>query len=354
MRLNLSLVWMAMMSISAVAVAAPDPQYLAELAKDAPKSADHPLTGRYEGSHILGQTTKAFDEITLPTGPAEGQTFDNKKKFSRTVTAQGKVTRTLYVSPEGRSSLEVFKNYRDALAGKGFVPVYECSGDSCGPSFFHLIYRWDNKASQPLGTGYDNVRNLFLQGALDQVVDVRYAILKKAGTGGDSFVSLYAAINRGGSFGSYSEILNDRVGMLVQIVEAAGMETRMVTLKAAEISSNIARDGRAVFYGIQFDFDKADIKPESEPQLAEMAKALTADAKLKVFVVGHTDNQGKVDYNLGLSQRRAEAVVKALSAKFGIDAKRMTPRGLASLAPVASNHAEDGRAKNRRVEMVEQ
>jgi outer membrane protein OmpA-like peptidoglycan-associated protein len=125
-------------------------------------------------------------------------------------------------------------------------------------------------------------------------------------------------------------------------------------LKADEISGDIAKEGRAVFYGIQFDFDKADLKPESEPQLEEMAKALKADTKLKVLVVGHTDNQGKLDYNTGLSQRRAEAVVKALASKYGIDAKRMTARGLASLAPVATNRTDEGRAKNRRVEMVEQ
>ena len=71
-------------------------------------------------------------------------------------------------------------------------------------------------------------------------------------------------------------------------------------------------------------------------------------------IVGHTDNQGKLDYNTGLSQRRAEAVVKALSTVHGIPASRMTARGLASLAPVATNRSDEGRAKNRRVELVEQ
>ena len=141
---------------------------------------------------------------------------------------------------------------------------------------------------------------------------------------------------------------------VLQVIEAGGMEEKMVTLKAEEITSDIARDGRAVFYGIQFDFDKADIKPESEPQLVEMAKALKAEPKLKVFIVGHTDNQGKLDYNTGLSQRRAEAVARALATRHGIPATRMTARGLAALAPVATNRTEEGRAKNRRVEMVEQ
>jgi outer membrane protein OmpA-like peptidoglycan-associated protein len=85
-----------------------------------------------------------------------------------------------------------------------------------------------------------------------------------------------------------------------------------------------------------------------------MAKALKADPKLKVYIVGHTDSQGKLDYNTGLSQRRAESVARALSSKHGIDAKRMSAKGLASLAPVTTNRTEEGRAKNRRVEMVEQ
>ena len=346
--------FLAVFAISGAAVAAPDPKYLAEAEKDAPGSTDHLLTGRYEGSFMLGQTVKAYDELVLPAGAAEGHYWDNKKKFTKTAAAQGKITRSVYISPVGRSSLEVFKNYRDAVASKGFQPVFECSGEACGPSFFHLIYRWDNQPSLPMAQGYSGIRGHLIKAALDQVVDIRYILFKKAGPGGDNYVSLYAGLHRGGGFGAYSEILNDRVGVLVQIAEQAGMETKMVTLKAEEITSDIGKNGRAVFYGIQFDFDKADIKPASEPQLVEMAKAMKADPKLKVYIVGHTDNQGKLDYNTSLSQRRAEAVIIALSIKHGIDAKRMTAKGLASLASVVSNRTEEGRAKNRRVEMVEQ
>jgi outer membrane protein OmpA-like peptidoglycan-associated protein len=354
MRASLVFVIVAAMAFAGTAASAPDPRYLAEAEQDAPKAADHPVTGRYEGAFILGQTVKAFDELTLPAGPAEGKYYDNKKKFTKTQTAQGKVTRTAYISPVGRSSLEVFRNYRSAVAAKGFEPVFECAGDACGPSFFFLIYRWDKPATKPVAQTYSGIRGHLLNAFVDQVIDVRYALFRKQGAGGDDWVAIYAGLNRGGGFGSFSEIMNDRVGVLVQVVEAGGMEEKMVTLKAEEITSDIAKDGRAVFYGIQFDFDKADIKPESEPQLVEMAKALKAEPKLKVFIVGHTDNQGKLDYNTGLSQRRAEAVVKALSTKHAIPAARMMAKGLASLAPVATNRTEDGRAKNRRVEMVEQ
>jgi OmpA-OmpF porin, OOP family len=337
-----------------VAVAAPDPAYVKVAETDAPKSSDSPLTGRYDGARVLGQTVKAFDELTLPAGAAEGQTYDDKKKFSKTVSAEGKVTRTVYLAPLNRSSLEVFRNYKDALTAKGFAPVFECAKEACGPSFVVLKYRWDRKETHVEGAGYDDVRRHLINAVFDQLEDVRYALMKKTDAAGDTYAAVYAGLHVGGGFGSFSDVLRDRTGVLVEIIEPKGMEAKMVVLKAEAISGDIATQGRAVFYGIHFDFDKADIKPESEPQLAEMAKVLKAEPKLKVLIVGHTDNQGKLDYNTGLSQRRAEAVVKALSTKHGVDAKRMTARGVASLAPLASNRNDDGRAKNRRVEMVEQ
>jgi OOP family OmpA-OmpF porin len=340
--------------VPTASLAAPDPAYVKEAETDAPKAADSALTGRYEGSHILSQTQKAFDELTLPSGAAVGASYDSSKRFSKTQTAQGKVTRTIYVAPTGRSSLEVFTNFKTTVAAKGFTPVFECAKEACGPSFMVLKYRWDNKESLVRGAGYKDVRYHLIEAAFDNMNDIRYSLMKKSDASGDTYVAIYAGVHTGGSFGSYSEVWNDRVGVLVEVAEPKPMETNMVTLKAEEITSDIMKDGRAVFYGIQFDFDKADIKPESEPQLAEMAKALKADPKLKVLIVGHTDNAGKLDYNTGLSQRRAEAVVKALASKFGIDAKRLVARGLASLAPVATNRTDEGRAKNRRVEMVEQ
>ncbi len=132
------------------------------------------------------------------------------------------------------------------------------------------------------------------------------------------------------------------------------MEQRITTVSSAEISSAIASQGRVSLYGIYFDFDKAEIKSESEPQLAEMAKFLKSAPDVRVFVLGHTDNKGKLEYNLTLSQRRAEAVAKALTSRHGVDQKRISARGLGSLAPVATNRTDDGQAKNRRVELVEQ
>jgi len=99
---------------------------------------------------------------------------------------------------------------------------------------------------------------------------------------------------------------------------------------------------------------KADIKPGSRPQLEEMAKLLKKDPRLSVFIVGHTDDRGTVAYNLDLSKRRAEAVVRALATEHNVDARQIMPKGLANFAPITSNEDESGRAKNRRVELVKQ
>jgi outer membrane protein OmpA-like peptidoglycan-associated protein len=105
-------------------------------------------------------------------------------------------------------------------------------------------------------------------------------------------------------------------------------------------------------YGVNFDTNKAVVRDDSAAQLKEMAAVLKAAPALKVFIVGHTDNQGEFGVNRTLSQKRAEAVVAALSSQYGIAPARLTGYGVASLAPLSANDSEDGRAKNRRVEMV--
>jgi len=139
----------------------------------------------------------------------------------------------------------------------------------------------------------------------------------------------------------------------VYLVEKKQM-SQEVTADAESLASSINETGKASVYGIYFDTGKSVIKPESDATLGEIAKLLKKEAKLKAYVVGHTDNVGGIDSNMKLSQARAEAVVKALTEKYGISASRLKAYGVASLAPVASNDTEKGKAKNRRVELVKQ
>lgn len=134
------------------------------------------------------------------------------------------------------------------------------------------------------------------------------------------------------------------------IVEKQGMKQDVVSAEAW--SNEMRSTGRTAVYGIYFDTDKSDIKPESDTALQEMARLLKQDASLSLWIVGHTDASGEMARNITLSELRAKAVVNALSTRFGIAASRLSAYGVGPLCPVAPNDTEEGRARNRRVELV--
>ena len=134
--------------------------------------------------------------------------------------------------------------------------------------------------------------------------------------------------------------------------EPGGMDP--FTVSADAIGRGIDSTGHIAIYGIYFDTDSAKIKPESSATLEEISKLLSQKPDLKLLVVGDTDKQGSYEHNMGLSQRRGEAVVQALVSKHGIAASRLKSAGVGYLSPVATNDTEEGRAKNRRVELVKQ
>lgn len=139
----------------------------------------------------------------------------------------------------------------------------------------------------------------------------------------------------------------------LRIVEKKAM-AQHITADATALGNDIRSTGHVAVYGINFDTAKSTIKPESAQAIAEIGKLLIADPGLKIFVVGHTDNVGGIDSNMKLSQDRAEAVLQSLVKDHGIAADRLKSAGCGPFAPVAPNDAEDGRAKNRRVELVKQ
>lgn len=344
---------------SAAAQAQVDPRFTRELASNAPGSSDQ-LMPRYGGSFILAQTRKDFDELVLPLGPTTGASYssepDKKLRYSKTQTVEGRLTRTVYIVPEGRSTLEVVRNYTNDLEAKGARMLFQCSKTECGEEFHKL--HGVPRALKPEGTAYTRARRDLIGNVLDYVdpaADQRLWVGQwTRANAGDVYVSIYAATQTGGSMGDISAALKGRVLVMLDVLETKAMQQNLAFVSAEQIGGALGRDGRVALYGILFDFDKADIKPESDKQLAEMANLLKSSAGLKVFIVGHTDNKGTLAYNTDLSQRRADAVARALATRFGIAADRLVSKGVGPLSPLAPNDTEDGQAKNRRVELVRQ
>lgn len=139
---------------------------------------------------------------------------------------------------------------------------------------------------------------------------------------------------------------------ILTIVEKTIMKQDVVA-NAAAMAKGIIQSGHMAVYGIYFDSGKAIVKKDSDKALVEISKLLNNNPNLNLFVVGHTDSDGSLEYNMGLSDKRAKAVVEILANEYNVDKKRLFPKGLGPLSPVASNRSPDGRAKNRRVELVE-
>lgn len=139
----------------------------------------------------------------------------------------------------------------------------------------------------------------------------------------------------------------------VTVVEKQAMAQDIVA-NAEAFANDLNATGHVAVEGILFETGKSELKPESQAAIGEVAKLLKGDAALKVFVVGHTDNVGGLESNMKLSQDRAQSVVQSLVKTHGIEAARLKAFGAGPYAPVASNAAEEGRTKNRRVELVKQ
>lgn len=297
---------------------------------------DHPAAGRISGSEILAYKSLNFDSYKLPLGPAK-RTEEGGFIFTSMKKAEGPTVRITYIAPEGVGPEEIIGNYRELFQKKGFETLFEAKDEDFG--------RYDEfvKAAgyEPVFTSSGGAKR-FLSGKL-------------AGPGSDVYVSVYAAENTFWGFEvkiGKTEAKKGRTYYQVDVTETKPLQNTLTVVTAEEMNSDLSKAGKVALYGILFDLDKTEIKPESKPALDEIAQLLKKNPELKLLVVGHTDNQGDLQYNHELSRRRAESVAKALGAHYGIAAERLSPYGVGMLAPAASNDSEEGRAKNRRVELV--
>jgi outer membrane protein OmpA-like peptidoglycan-associated protein len=304
-------------------------------AGDAKGSKDHPLVSRFAGSTIVGYQAVAYDDVALPMGPLQGT------GFAQTLATKGAVTRIIYASPEGKTSAEVMANYSDAIEHGGLKVLYSCgpagSANSCGG--YNFAHNFANATLDHVGNG----RNKAIDLLYSSNNDVRYLAAELVQ--GDRKVDIGLLVAKNG---------DEPAGVMLQIVESGQMPSGQVTVDSAAMKKGLQQDGKIALYGLHFATDSAALEPDSDDTLKQMGDLLKQTPTMKVYIVGHTDDSGALAHNLTLSQQRAEAVLKALVSHYGIAADRMAAKGLASYSPVASNHDEAGKAKNRRVELVEQ
>ncbi|RVU34391.1 OmpA family protein [Rheinheimera riviphila] len=278
-----------------------------ELAKD------HPLLSRYPGADLEG-----FEKIDTEIAkvPVPGKAALN---------LQGDLARHTYEIDQV-SSLKVFENYQHALQKAGFSALALCKLAECG----------DTQTVEALGGP------LSVQNSVYNFHRNPYYLLSKLSVGGqEHYVALL--------IGAY----DGKVRVQQLILSTKTVQTDLVKADASELKRQLDSAGKALIYGIYFDTGKAEIKPESDAALAEIAKLLQQHHSLKLYVVGHTDDTGDSAANQTLSEQRASAVVAKLTGSYQIAASRLQAHGVGPFAPASNNTSAAGKQLNRRVELVQ-
>jgi OOP family OmpA-OmpF porin len=305
---------------------------------DVAGSHDHPIIARYPGSTIEWHLVENYRKYRVPAGPVSGY-----RELAKWIDSEGQLTRIYYaLDGSARSDREVYQNYRDALAQAGFdilVEGYVAEGvrgaDIGSRTWQDVIFR-ANAWGDSSGAVNEMTRGSATAAGSGTIVAHKQ---RAAGT-------VYVVV-------SVYQFRDDRVSTLIDVLEAAPVKSGLVSVNAEAIGNAIAEQGRVVLDGLHFDFDKASLTAQSNPVLGEIATYLTANPTRNFHVVGHTDSKGTYAYNQKLSADRAAAVVAALVSQHGIAAARLEAHGVGPLAPRATNSADAGRERNRRVELVE-
>ena len=303
-------------------------------AQDIEGSKDHPLITRYPGSSIKYFEEQKFTSYNIAHGPQTGY-----KQIKQWIKADGKLTRIYYVVKGNTTVTEIYRNYLTALNKGGFTILAQGIHDS-------------KNVSQEIG-GRTFLITFYENNPLPVDKDINI-INGSATSGGSAYIAAQLARQGGEAFitAGFTQYKTDEKLVMVDILEKTKMEDDLIKVNADEMLKGIRATGKAVLYGIYFDFDKAEVKPESKPALEEIPKLLKLDAGLKLFIVGHTDMTGAYEYNMALSAKRAEAIIKELVNNYDVTASRLSAAGVGPLAPIAANATDEGRKLNRRVELI--
>jgi outer membrane protein OmpA-like peptidoglycan-associated protein len=268
---------------------------------------DHPLFTRMPNSYLYGCESREFDLRKFPVGPPKGD-----QGATASVDVEGPVFWTSYALKEGAkmpSGLQIMRNFENAAKNAGGTIEGQYPG-------------WCKASYDPEG-------------------------MPNMGNGCTSFGLTMKFVKGGKETWAFLQARDDDGSYLLTVSEREAMKQDVAV---NELADKLTKDGFVTLY-VNFDTGKSTIKPESAKTLDDAAAALKLAGDLKVEVGGHTDNVGSPEANQKLSQERAKAVMAALVER-GVTAGRLTAKGYGQAVPIADNRTEDGRAKNRRVELV--
>lgn len=314
--------------------------------------SDHPMVPRISGSEVIAYDFVEFDQHVIPWGAHTGS-----GEFEETVEVEGSHEKFAYVLRDpAMSTLPVKQAYEQALEAQGFDIEFVGAGrDDLRRRFArtdHFSRDFDRSLGSTARTGGDRDDRRFIAARHD-AEDLYVTVFIHENQDDEPLIRVnvvepgHTELEVETVEGTAAdESPDDRADMDEAVAEEA-------SLSAEQMQDGLIEDGRVAVQDILFEFDSAEIRQESARALSSIAEVMETTPELELLVVGHTDDVGDFEYNLQLSMERAQSVAAWLDENHGIDPDRLQAAGAGMMAPIASNRTDEGRAENRRVELVE-
>jgi len=327
---------------------------------DVTGASDSPVAGRLPGALIVSHYQSALDRAEYPKSRLknrEGRVGNNVYPASpdEALTIEGARTRNVYLMDADVQPFFAMRAYEDSLTGQGAEVAYFCRADSCGGTINRAGGLGGNRMSLayylwPDNRILDDQNSAGYCAQTGYISDQEYRLFHDPAK--ETTVSVHAYRLNPSQFSSCKTHFEGRVVVVVDVVSPNTKSLELSVVSSDQMQDEIAETGKIALYGILFDSGKDSLRTESTETISQIAALMQAERDLRLLIVGHTDSKGSFGYNQDLSERRAGSVVRALVNQHGIASSRLFPVGVSFASPVATNDTEDGRAQNRRVELV--
>jgi OmpA-OmpF porin, OOP family len=283
----------------------------------------------YEGSKVIYDDQIGFEEFPQLVSDDSVKTFE------------GIIRRQWCQAPDERSPLEVIKNYEQAITRMGGELLFVTREPQSIEIDNKKIEKYFSLHRKDRGLATNVISYHKFPKGMSEFLTARI-------TSADKDYYLTIASGRGHSAARQA----DRTYFEIVTLEVESMDLGMVTMDA--LKEGIAAYGKAPVYNIHFETGSSEVRSESSEALKIISEFMKQTPSERFFVVGHTDNVGDYDMNQELSYARANAVVEKLIDEYGVDRKQIKPVGVGPVSPILSNSTEEGKTRNRRVEIVKQ
>lgn len=287
------------------------------------------------GSDQRATQTADFGSLRLPSGAFDGASVPM-------VEPEGAVSETAWqVEDITQGTLALLAPLRDQAEAAGFRTVFGCDTDGCGG--------FDFRYASPL---------LAEPGMHIDLGDFRYLLAKRSEAQGDAWLALWVSRSPNHGFVQASLVSPADPPAPVAVDPPPAQGTAIGTVPpaatgdGAAMAAELADHGSLVLSDLAFETGKADLEPGDYPSLAGLAAYLAADPGRRVTLVGHSDTEGSADVNRALSAQRAQSVRRRLTDTLGVPPSQVEADGVGYLSPLTTNLTPEGRAQNRRVEVV--